>query len=305
MKALRLHIGFCLLAAGLLAAPAAQADDGALGNDVSWPQCQTWTGVVPAEVGAADTGAPGTGAADTGAAGGSGLPGGSRFLVVGVNNGMPGTANPCLQSQLGLTHDRATTAASSDRQPGPRIPVSLYLNTGIPATDWTGEVNGSPAPSNPYGDCGGGGTAACAYQYGYDQASQDVTNSGIYRPAAHRWWLDVEILNAWSTDRGINAAVLEGMTAFFQGIGAHVGIYSSPYQWQEIVGEVSPNSNLYDLPSWLAGPTDPDSAREACSAPPLVPGGTVAMTQFTTDDLDYDYQCPLPERPSLPLRPFS
>ena len=115
----------------------------------------------------------------------------------------------------------------------------------------------------------------------------------------------MEILNAWSTDRGINTAVLEGMTAFFQNLGAHVGIYSSPYQWQEIVGSVGAGSILYNLPSWLAGPTDAASAREACSAQPLAPGGTVAMTQFTAGGLDYDYQCPLPERPSLRLWPFS
>ena len=164
MKALSLHIGLCLAAAGLFAAPAAQADDGVLGNDVSWPQCASWAGVGPAETGGegqdasgtaasgpgtAATDAAGTGTAGTGTAGAGLLPEDSAFVVVGVNNGMPGTANPCLQSQLGRAQGGATTAASTGRQQNAQIPVSLYLNTGISAPDWPTSADAAQAPSRP------------------------------------------------------------------------------------------------------------------------------------------------------------
>ena len=106
------------------------------------------------------------------------------------------------------------------------------------------------------------------------------------------WWLDVEFGNSWLWDKAVNAAELEGMTAYLQGAGVEVGIYSTGYQFNEIAGDVSPGSNLYKLQSWLAGPDSAESAEEYCGAPPLTPGGTVTTTQFTENGLDYNYRCP-------------
>jgi hypothetical protein len=88
---------------------------------------------------------------------------------------------------------------------------------------------------------------ACAWQYGYDKASQDaswLTSAGdaINRqsppttvattPGSYPWWLDVETANTWQTDQGMNVADLQGMIAALQAAGvATVGAYSTSSQW--------------------------------------------------------------------------
>jgi hypothetical protein len=81
------------------------------------------------------------------------------------------------------------------------------------------------------------------------------------------------------------------MTDFFHSIGADVGIYSSAYQWGQIVGTVSSSSNLYALPSWPAGARTAFGAKVNCSDAPLTVCGTVTLAQFVFSDLDYRYSC--------------
>ena len=57
------------------------------------------------------------------------------------------------------------------------------------------------------------------------------------------------------------------MTEFFHSIEADVGIYSSGYQWGQIVGTVSSTSNLYTLPSWLAGARTATGAKATAPMP--------------------------------------
>jgi hypothetical protein len=60
--------------------------------------------------------------------------------------------------------------------------------------------------------------------------------------AAYHWWLDVETTNSWQkagTPEAYarNTASLEGMKQLFTAEGvANVGIYSTSYQWGQIVG---------------------------------------------------------------------
>jgi hypothetical protein len=84
---------------------------------------------------------------------------------------------------------------------------------------------------------------------------------------------------------------LEGMTDYFESIGADVGIYTSNYQWGQIVGQVSADSSLAGLPSWLAGARTANGAKNNCSSPPLTPGSEVTVTQFVSRGFDYDYSC--------------
>jgi hypothetical protein len=240
----------------------------ALGNDISWPQC------------------------------GAGLPAGQAFAIVGVNGGRPDNANPCFAEQLAW----AASSAGGTSQP----PVALYVNTANPAgAGWwpvSTTVAGVDVP-NPYGICDGSASAACAYVHGYAMAYDDVNSSGISEPAKRLWWLDVETGNAWSWDTVANAADLEGMTAYLQGIGAEVGIYSTSYQFGIIAGQPGPGSRLNGLKSWVAGATSTDSAAEFCSASPLTAGSVVALTQFTAGDFDYNYSCipPAPPAPPAPV----
>jgi hypothetical protein len=229
-----------------------------LGNDVSWPQCNT------------------------------SLPEDPAFAIVGVNNGLANTTNPCLAQQL----DWADDALGGTGQPL----VALYVNTANPghAGSWWPSSNEYPAGvsvDNPHGTCSHGEDKACAYMYGWAKAYDDAFIRGIQEPDDYLWWLDVETGNSWSRDKEANRAVLEGMTDFFHSIEADVGIYSASFQWWQIVGTVSEGSSLYDLPSWLAGASTENGAKSNCSLPPLTGGGKVTLTQFVAKGFDYDYSC--------------
>jgi hypothetical protein len=231
-----------------------------LGNDISWPQC----------------------AAD--------FPTERAFAIIGVNNGRANNTNPCLLEQLEWAED----SAGHPGQPT----VSLYVNTANPgaAGSWWPENDEYPAGKavhNPYGPCKPGDYGkACAYMYGFAKAHDDAHLRGISNPSDYFWWLDVETENTWSsTDKDANRTVLEGMADFFHSIGAQVGIYSTRQQWGRIVGTVSSSSNLYALPSWLAGSLNASGAARACSQAPLTAGGRVALTQFVSRGFDYNYSC--------------
>jgi len=231
-----------------------------LGNDVSWPQCD------------------------------SPLPRSAAFAVIGVTGGLAVDSNPCLADQLDWAEE-ATTGVTA--QPA----VALYVNTANPGRSaaWWPDTDstrqGTPV-ENPYGTCDGGEGAACAYVYGYSVALDDTTLRGVEDPSSYLWWLDVETMNTWQWDRGANRAVLEGMVDHFQGIGAEVGLYSTALQWLWIAGRPSADSNLNGLPSWLAGAGNAADARKLCStAAPLTEDGTVAMVQFIAKGLDYNVSC--------------
>jgi hypothetical protein len=228
-----------------------------LGNDVSWPQC------------------------------GRVLPRNQAFAIVGVNGGLANNTNPCFPTQL------AWAAKSTGGTGQPR--VALYVNTANPghAGSWWPRSNayGGRMVWNPYGICRGAEDRQCAYMYGYAKAYDNVKSRGVVNPGSYLWWLDVEVINTWSFDRAANAAALEGMTAYLTGIGARVGLYSTHYQWNRIVGQVGITSNLRGLPSWLAGANGVNGAKGMCAWPALTPGGTVTVTQFVSNNLDYDYSC--------------
>ncbi|UKA71057.1 hypothetical protein [Arthrobacter sp. FW306-06-A] len=267
MKPIRILLAACLLFAWQAGPAYADAESGpvpspaGLGNDISWPQC------------------------------GTDLPSPPAFAIVGVNGGRPDTANPCLSDQLAWADQSAASAGGT--------PAAVYVNTaatGPVDTLWwpAGNTYRDAVVGNPYGTCDGTGSPACAYVHGYAMAANaaDILQHAGHNVPHRMWWLDVEFGNSWLWDKAVNAAELEGMTAFLQGAGAEVGIYSTGYQFGEIVGDVSPDSNLYKLQNWLAGAYSAESAEEYCEAAPLTPGGTVTTTQFTENDLDYNYRCP-------------
>ncbi len=224
-----------------------------LGMDVSYPQC------------------------------GRSLPTGQSFAIVGVNNGKPTTTNPCLAEQLAWAAQSTGGTVHDD--------VQLYVNTANPA----GAGSWPQSGSNRYGDCDGSNSRPCAYQYGWERAHDDATTSGISNPEQYMWWLDVEVANSWDYGPGghtRNAAVLEGMTEYFTSIGSRgVGLYSTRYQWNLIVGDgVSSTSSLNGLSNWRPTGNTLEGAQADCGLAPLTPGGVIEMTQFTTD-LDYNHSC--------------
>jgi hypothetical protein len=244
-----------------------------IGNDISYPQCNKT------------------------------YPSGQLFGIVGVNGGIASTTNPCLSSEL-------TWAASTANSAVTQAKIQLYVNTGNPGglntATWP-QNNTDPeghGTTNPYGTCDGSNSTACAWQYGWNRAVDDVVNRFIpaansagvsSNPTEYPWWLDVETANSWrdGSDEALsaNAADLEGMVAYFKSKDITPGLYSTSFQWGQIVGTVVSGSNLSGLPSWLPGASDLAGAKANCQKSPLTTGGKITLTQFTTGDFDYDYSC--------------
>jgi hypothetical protein len=245
-----------------------------LGIDVSWPQC------------------------------GKRLPSDKAFAIVGVNGGLANTTNDCLSEQL---------MWGSQSQGGTNQELlQLYVNTanpgGLNTASWpkSNVDSAGNTTNNPEGTCDGGDSLACAWQYGWNRAEEDVrlrfapaaAVAGVdVDPAAYIWWLDVETENTWKfggtqSDYESNVAVLEGMAAYFNSVGARVGLYSTGFQWGQIVGNaVADSSNLIGLDNWRPGGASLSTSKQACAADSLTAGGRVVMTQFVSKNLDYNYSC--------------
>ncbi|HET7310617.1 MAG TPA: hypothetical protein VFJ17_04765 [Mycobacteriales bacterium] len=130
------------------------------------------------------------------------------FATVGVNGGRPFTDNPCLAEQVAYAKQRSGYAA--------------YLNLDAPRGE-------DPA-----------GYGARAALDGLARAVQ----AGL---RVQTIWLDIEVLNHWSTDAATNVAVINGAARALQAKGLTVGIYSSVQMWQDITGGAS-----VTMPVWLA-----------------------------------------------------
>lgn len=243
--------------------PARSTAPAVLGADISYPQCS----------------AP--------------PPAGAAFGVVGLNHGISTTTNPCLQSQLGWA--AGTTGGTAQAK------VQLYVNTADPAAPAPARLPaGWPTSgATPYGTCTGQATPACAWQFGWGLAGDDVAER--FAPAAraaglpsaasdYTWWLDVEVANTWQADTTQNRAVLEGMTASFAAQGARVGIYSTAKQWGRIVGSTPSTSPLAALPEWLPGATTAIAAESLCMRRPFTGHGRIVLTQYLST-VDGDYSC--------------
>ncbi|WP_299954228.1 hypothetical protein [uncultured Modestobacter sp.] len=261
-----------------VAPPASAAEEtgpSTVGYDVSYPQC------------------------------GTELPDDAAYAVIGVNGGIATTENPCLADQWEWAHGSSGAVSAQ--------PVAqLYVNTANPG-EVRAQVSTWPRTGvNRYGVCDGGNTAACSYEYGVDRAEDDVRmvldilgdlpgDAAVTEADLEglRWWLDVETMNTWQTDgvqaRRNNRATLEGMADHLTSVGGWVGLYSTGYQWGEIVGDVPRWSSLYELDSWLAGAQSWAGAVHNCRDEPLVEGGQVVLSQYVVDDLDHDHSCALPQ----------
>jgi hypothetical protein len=208
------------------------------------------------------------------------LPTSYDFLILGVNGGVATNANRCLQNEL---------IWATDAQAHAITPPVFYANTGNPI-DVTPTVADWPRSSNPlidpYGLCRGNSSSACAWQFGYERAQADAS-----AVTSRFWWLDIEPANSWAQNLQTNRAVLQGMVYAFTIAGAGVGVYSLPAWWNQIIGIAPKHSSLYGLPEWLPGAENKSEAITNCQQSTFTGAAHVALTQFTTDDHDYDVSC--------------
>ena len=292
-----------LLLTGLaaVAAPASAAEprvSSGSGSDISFPQC------------------------------GGAFPNGQAFGIVGVNDGLSDTLNPCfgpsnaypLYSESEL-YWAVSTSTGATSQPT----ASLYVNTDDPGDvyDGTSIADWPTSGSTPYGACttttvstssgpstAGANSTACAWEFGDQDAAEDVgwladavaaingesppvtVPTG---PGGYPWWLDVETSNTWqqgSSGEAMNIAVLQGMVSGLTVAGAtSVGVYSTNEQWDDITGGTpSGTTSLSGLSDWIPGAGTLAEAETDCGSESFTEG-TVALAQWTSDDTDNDLVC--------------
>lgn len=269
------------------------------GNDISYPQC------------------------------GSAFPTGQAFGLVGVNGGLANNPNPCLGPYQGgrvatseLYWAQATSSGALAAQPR----AGLYLNTADPANSYNGQPiadwpkdNGGGG-SDPYGTCStdqasglGANSTACAWQYGWNRAQEDITvffsnaTSALAGavpndPAGYRWWLDIETVNSWQSGPAgeqMNDADIEGMVAYLLGLSnpsPQVGIYSTSSQWGSVtggptvIGSGVAGATISNMPDWIAGARRQSGAQQNCSQHAFS-GGGVQLAQWMGHPFDGDVVC--------------
>lgn len=254
------------LAAGLAVAcaatlgisnPAAASIDPLFGYDVSWPQCSVT------------------------------LPLDGAFKIIGVNNGLPFSENPCLQQQLSW--------ASATAQ--------LYINTANPGPELSSFWPiGQKSPksciaSDP-------DSSGCAFNYGYNFAKDSVARAelafqslGYGDPKQNFIWLDVETENSWRNSSAKNVEVLKGALSYLKSIGVRrIGFYSNSYQWGEITGGTTIFS---DYPAWEATASNALLSIERCSTRVGFTGGRLRLAQYIDPELNLDVNVDCLNSPKL------
>lgn len=238
------------------ASPSASAlavDGPVLGGDISWPQCPKGMGIPERRT----LGLP------------MPLPE-AQYVVVGLTNGPGFTANPCLAAQVDWIRQRHLLAAA-------------YAVVSQPDT----------AAVTSYGDRGpfdGTTDLGALANTGYQQALANVATmrtAGLDSPIV---WVDVEHVPdfEWSDDLEANGAVVQGATRGYADAGYAVGVYSTPYLWREVVGDLA-----LDLPEWrAAGQTSQAEALERCGDDWQIQGGEAVLGQWVQGQRDLDVTCP-------------
>jgi hypothetical protein len=257
---------------------------------------------------------------------GSSFPSSTAFGIVGVNGGLANDLNPCLGPASSYTQSELYWAVATSNGGSSQPKASLYVNTadpgdiynGAPIVDWPI----SSLSTDPYGTCTtttvttssgtytvGENSQACAWQYGYNKASQDaawLTNAADAinaqqttvavsgAPGSYPWWLDVETANTWqsgTSGQAMNVADLQGMIAALQAAAvATVGAYSTSSQWNTITGgTTSASGSLWQIPNWIPGARTLSGAESNCTQTSYT-GGKVSVTQWASHP-DGDYAC--------------
>jgi len=257
---------------------------------------------------------------------GTSFPSSTAFGIVGVNGGLASDLNPCLGPASSYTQSELYWAVATSNGGSSQPKASLYVNTADPGNVY----NGSPIADWPtagttpdYGTCMmttvttssgtytvGANSQACAWQYGYNKASQDAgwltSAAGAINgqspltpvptsPGSYPWWLDVETANTWqsgTTGQAMNVADLQGMIAALKAASvATVGAYSTSSQWNTITGgTTSASGSLWQIPNWIPGARTLSGAKSNCTQTSFTGALSISVTQWASHP-DGDYAC--------------
>lgn len=228
-------------------------DEQVVGADISWPQCPPGMGIPQKR----SSGQP--------------LPvEAARFVVIGLTNGPGFHPNPCLPDQVAFVRERGLMAAAYSVVSYPEPADLMRYRT-----------------QGPYDAASSAGALA---NTGYAQARFNLRSmraAGLQSPII---WIDVEPVPdfAWSSDTSANAAVVRGMARGYTEAGFAIGVYSTPYLWQEVVGGLS-----LGVPEWrAAGQTSIEEALVRCGPDWVIQGGVAALGQWVQEGRDMNVTCP-------------
>ena len=223
------------------------------GYDISWPQC------------------------------GRPYPTNAAFGIVGVNNGIVYSANPCLADELAWAGGAAAELYANTGNPGPALSTHWPVGQASPGIAIPRTSTPQRAPST---------TATTRQPTRSATRSRRMRHSGSAgSPAGTRWWLDVETSNSWRSDVSLNVAALRGAVDYLTAAGVtSIGFYSTQQQWNAITG----GSTVFaGNASWLAGAADARAAISMCAGSGFTTGG-VALVQYVTGGFDADVSCAAP-----------
>lgn len=224
-----------------------------LGGDVSWPQCP-----------------PGMGIPEKRSHGGPMPVPEAEYVVVGLTNGPGFTPNPCLADQVAWVRERG-------------LLISAYAVASWPGEEVVEEL-GDDGPFD------GGSRLGALRNAGYQQALYNVENMRRADFPTPIVWIDVEPVPDfdWPADPVENAAVVEGVARGYQDAGYAIGVYSTPFLWEEIVGGFE-----LGVPEWrAAGQTSGEEALARCADDWVIQGGEAVLGQWVEADRDMNWTCP-------------
>lgn len=266
---LALAVGFVALLVALFNPAAAAAEEpqpGAIGYDVSFPQC------------------------------GARLPRDGSFGIVGVNAGLPWSENPCFASQFRWAQSRGDAAIyMNTANPAPH---SDYYWSAAGASD-PALCSDNKSTSDPGCAYNYGWHAA---EHALDVAIKAVGSEAV----KVEWWLDVEEANSWNGDGYSNAADIQGSIDYLRSEGVpRVGVYSTPAQWRAITGgysrtsaseyaakwdgSFSPKVPLDEVRNWIAGAVSKRQAQANCAS--TLTGVPAYLSQYSAKGFDANLVC--------------
>jgi hypothetical protein len=251
--------------AGHAVRPAHQAENiwpsGATGYDISWPNCPAHMPTLPPD---------------------------SEVAVVGVNDGTPFTALPCMDEALAWS---------------PNGVHAQYMILDSPIGS-TADTASQYADHGPAGDCTETDYTCQAFNWGWNAADYSVRIATEAGATSKTWWLDVELptatsinppgadcykANFWTCDTKVNRTIVVAAVARLKALHQTVGVYSTQTQW----GKITNGLDLGGLPIWIAGWSHPAATYcdPANASSWWFAGGKPWLIQTLPDTYDPDTAC--------------